>query len=87
MTEIVAAILAGLDELQRGGAIPSDFAVSQAGEDTLLASIGLDSLSRMTLLGQLEDRFDTLVPESHVAGVRTIGDLARVTLDSCRRSA
>ncbi len=76
------AVIAGVRDLQRAGKIPADVDLSHLDEETSLAALGLDSLTRLTLLAQLEDRFDTLLHEGGLASVRTIGDLARLTLSS-----
>ena len=49
----------------------------QLEEDTdLMADLGLDSLKVMTLVEEVEDRFDISVPLNILAKVRTIKDFA-----------
>ena len=49
----------------------------QLEEDTdLVADLGLDSLKVMTLVEEVEDRFDISVPLNILAKVRTIKDFA-----------
>jgi acyl carrier protein len=46
-------------------------------EDTdLVADLGLDSLKVMTLVEEVEDRFDISIPLNILASVRTIKDFA-----------
>lgn len=46
-------------------------------EDTdLVADLGLDSLRVMTLVEEVEDRFDISIPLNILANVRTIKDFA-----------
>lgn len=47
-------------------------------EDTdLVADLGLDSLKVMTLVEEVEDRFDISIPLNILANVRTIKDFAK----------
>ena len=49
----------------------------QLEEDTdLMADLGLDSLKVMTLVEEVEDRFDISIPLNILAKVRTIKDFA-----------
>ncbi len=49
----------------------------QLEEDTdLVADLGLDSLKVMTLVEEVEDRFDISIPLNILANVRTIKDFA-----------
>ena len=49
----------------------------QLEEDTdLVADLGLDSLKVMTLVEEVEDRFDISIPLNILAKVRTIKDFA-----------
>ena len=49
----------------------------QLEEDTdLVADLGLDSLKVMTLVEEVEDRFDISIPLNILANVRTIRDFA-----------
>ena len=43
----------------------------------LVAHLGLDSIQAMEVLLAAEDRFDTSIPLSVLASVRTVGDLAQ----------
>ena len=42
----------------------------------LIADLGLDSLKAMTLVEEVEDRFDISIPLNILANVRTIKDFA-----------
>lgn len=57
-------------------ALPVESIVPEARFDTL----GVDSLSLIELLFDLEDKFDIRLPENH-DGMQTIGDVVRVVED------
>jgi acyl carrier protein len=43
--------------------------------DSTLESLALDSLDRITLLFELEDRLGVSIPDEQARGLRTVGDL------------
>ena len=45
-------------------------------ESSVLEDTGLDSVSVMDLVMELEDEFDISIPLDRIAEVRTVGDLA-----------
>ena len=49
-------------------------------ESDLLRDLRLDSLSLMTLVVGLEDRFQIVLSEEDSAGIRTVGELAALVL-------
>jgi acyl carrier protein len=50
-------------------------------ESSVIADTGLDSVSVMDFVMELEDEFDISIPLDQIAEVRTVGDLA----DAVRR--
>ena len=53
--------------------------------DTVIADIGIDSISLMEIIGILEDRLDVVLADEDIAEIHTIGDLERLILS--RRAA
>jgi acyl carrier protein len=43
--------------------------------DSTLESLALDSLDRITLLFELEDRLGVSIPDEEARGLRTVGDI------------
>ena len=46
--------------------------------DSPIADLGIDSLSVMQIVGELEDRLAIMIPEERLVAVTTVGDLLRV---------
>lgn len=42
---------------------------------TDIQGLGIDSLGMMEIIGVLEERFDILLPDEELTGLRTVGDL------------
>lgn len=57
-------------ELQREGALDPD--------DDLVEALQLDSLTRLTLIVAIEDRFRIALPDDELERVRTLADLSRL---------
>jgi acyl carrier protein len=45
------------------------------GDEDLEEKLGLDSLDRLTFAAEVEDRFDLVIPEERLAGLRTLSDI------------
>jgi len=73
---LVDLVITTIHQLARTGALPSDLADVPLAAGTCLDSLGLDSMARIELLAELEERADVTVPESMVSGIRTVEDLA-----------
>jgi acyl carrier protein len=50
-------------------------------EDTI-RSLGIDSVAMMEVIGYLEDELEIHLPDESLAGVQTVGDLARVVVEA-----
>jgi acyl carrier protein len=57
-------------ELKREGVLDPD--------DDLVERLQLDSLTRLTLIVAIEDRFRVALPDDELARVRTLAELARL---------
>ena len=46
--------------------------------DTKIATLGIDSVSMMEIVGCIEDELDIVIPDEKLASLQTIGDIERV---------
>jgi acyl carrier protein len=69
---------ATLEELQRMVARELEIARPVAPDDDLVQALGLDSITRSTLVIAVEDHFRVALPDDALAEVRTLADLARL---------
>ena len=86
MRDPVSVVISVVRNLAVSGALPAELAAVPLEAATSLDSLGLDSMARLELLAELEDRVDVHLPEAQVSGIRTISDLA-VAIYSARRAA
>jgi acyl carrier protein len=82
----VQIVIAAVRDLAAAGALPAELTATPLEAGTTLDALGLDSMARLELLAELEERADVHIPESYLSGLRTLGDLA-ATLDVVRRAA
>ncbi len=75
MMEIVTN---AITELAARGVLPRDLAARSFDAATKIDELGLDSLGKLELLSELEERADVTLSESMLPGLRTLGDLASV---------
>jgi acyl carrier protein len=54
------------------------------GNDTL-ASLQLDSLAMLEIIGQLEDKFGVEIDEDHLVDLKTVDDLLRIMNNAAKR--
>jgi len=58
------------------------FGVEQArAEDHFIEDLSADSADVLNLVVAIEDRYDIAIGEEHVAGLRTVDDLYRLTVE------
>jgi acyl carrier protein len=74
---VLALVIAAIVELARHGQLPTDLARRTLVAETVIDELGLDSLAKLNLLSELEERADVRLSESLLPGLRTLGDLAR----------
>ena len=75
--EPLTLVIESLRALARDGELPASIADEVLHGDTLIDDLGLDSMGKLSLLGAVEERADLALPEAALAGIRTLGDLAR----------
>jgi acyl carrier protein len=75
MSDVEGRLRALIGDLERAQIVPRGMVPDGELHDVKIATVALDSLSRMTLLQELEARFDIVVPEIELPSVRTFGDL------------
>jgi acyl carrier protein len=46
--------------------------------DAQIASLGIDSLSMMQIVGEMEQRLEIMIPDEDLVQMKTVGDLLRV---------
>jgi acyl carrier protein len=47
-------------------------------EASVIADLGIDSLSTMQIVGELESRLDITIPDDQLVKLETVGDLLKV---------
>lgn len=74
---MLALVTDALVELAERGLVPRDLADRPLEASTPIDELGLDSLAKLNLLSELEERADVTLSESMLPGLRTLGDLAQ----------
>jgi acyl carrier protein len=74
---VLTLVIDAIVELARRGQLPTDLARRTLAAETAIDELGIDSLGKLNLLSELEERADVTLGESLLHGLRTLGDLAR----------
>ena len=74
MVDIVIGAIRHLASLKL---VPSDLATRALEGSTTLDELGLDSLGKLELLTEIEERADVMLSEGLLQGLRTLDDLGR----------
>jgi acyl carrier protein len=56
------------------------------GDEDLEEKLGLDSLDRLTFAAEVEDRFDLVISDERLAGLRTLSDIV-VAIEATAKEA
>ena len=56
-------------------------------KNTVLTSLGIDSMAKLDILAILEERFDVLLNESMVEEFHTVGHIAQIVAEAIRSTA
>lgn len=62
--------------MARRGALPKNLADSPLSPETQIDDLGIDSLGKLNLVTEVEERAGVAVSEGMLVGLRTLGDLA-----------
>lgn len=60
------------------GGVPHDLAHLPLGAETRIEDLGVDSVGKLVLLNEVESRIDYPIPDGALAGVTTLGEMARL---------
>ncbi len=74
MLDTVIAAIRHLASLRR---VPSDLLNHPLNGATAIDELGIDSLGKLELLSEIEERADVLLSEGLLQGLRTLDELAR----------
>jgi acyl carrier protein len=71
-------VFAAIRELARQGVLPRELADRELSVDTLIDHLCIDSLGKLGLLTELEERANLMLNDWEIVGLRTLGDIADV---------
>ena len=74
---VVDLVIAAIRHLATRKQKPEDNTNSQLDGNTALDELGIDSLGKLELLTEIEERADVSLSEGLLQGLRTLDDLAR----------
>lgn len=74
---MVDLVIAAIRHLAARKLIPADLANRPLDGATALDELGIDSLGKLELLTEIEERADVALSEGLLQGLRTLDDLAR----------
>ena len=73
--DVIGKIIAVIRSLD---GVPPDVAAKVTPQTNIARDLNLDSIAVMEFIMELEVKFDTVIPLDTIAGIETVGDLARV---------
>ena len=76
MSRGFALLERAIRELARSRDLPARLASERLEPSSLLEELGLDSVGTIALLLEVEVHLGRKIPESHLKGLRTLGELA-----------
>jgi acyl carrier protein len=74
---VVDLVIGAIRHLAERRLIPGDLASRPLDGTTQLDELGIDSLGKLELLSEIEERADVMLSEGLLQGLRTLDDLAR----------
>jgi acyl carrier protein len=73
---MLSLVIDTIHALSLRGELPHDLARRVLAADTTIDELAIDSLGKLGLLSELEERADVGLSEGMLVGLRTVGDLA-----------
>lgn len=58
--------------------VDQDACVSDLSMETQISSLGIDSVSMMEIVGEIEDELNIVIPDEKLTRLQTIGDIKNV---------
>jgi acyl carrier protein len=80
-----ALVIEVIRALARRGGLPRELAQAPLDGRIEIDQLGIDSLGKLNLLSELEERADVTLSEWHLCGLRTIDELGRLLQELRRR--
>lgn len=71
-------VVSAIQSLATRGVLPRDLVAWKLDGATEIDALGIDSLGKLNLLSELEERADVAISEGDLPGLKTLGDLARL---------
>jgi acyl carrier protein len=75
---VTALVIDSIRRLASCGELPRDLNARPLDGETAIDELGIDSLGKLSLLSELEERAEVRLSEGAIMGLRTLDDLARV---------
>ena len=75
---MLALVISAIHALAARAELPRDLAARALAAETTIEELAIDSLGKMGLLSELEERADVALSEGMLQGLRTLADLARM---------
>ena len=75
---MLSLVLDAIRTLACRGELPRELAERPLAEATTIEELTIDSLGKLGLLSELEERADVGLSEAMLIGLRTLGDMARM---------
>jgi acyl carrier protein len=73
---MLTLVIQAIRQMAARGELPRDLADRVLTADTTIDELAIDSLGKLGLMSELEERADVGLSEGMLLGLRTIGDLA-----------
>jgi acyl carrier protein len=79
---VFALIVETVRSLSLKGNFPRELISRPLEKETAITELGIDSLGKLSLISEIEDKAETMLGEGDLPGIKTLGDLAEVVVRS-----